>query len=327
MNNILIIPLLMSFFGVLFGMPLWIKQAKKLELVWEDMHKIGHPKNVSGSGGIIVLASFVISILIYIAIQTFKFDSVLGQVEIFAILASILIVGFIGFIDDIFGWKRGGLPRRFRILLIIFAAIPLMVINAGESTMLGIDFGLWYPLFLIPLGIVGVTTTFNFLAGYNGLESSQGIIILTALAIVTYLTGNAWLSLIALCMIFALLAFYIFNKTPALVFPGDVLTYSIGAMIAIMAIMGNVEKIAVFFFIPYIIEVILKSRGKLVKESFSNINEDGTLSMRYDKVYGLEHLAVYILNKTSWKATEKRVVYIINLFQILIITIGFLIFL
>ena len=64
-------------------------------------------------------------------------------------------------------------------------------------------------------------------------------------------------------MVGALIGFYIYNKFPAKVFPGDILTYSVGALIAGMAILGNFEKIAVFVFIPYIIETILKSRGKL----------------------------------------------------------------
>jgi len=80
--------------------------------------------------------------------------------------------------------------------------------------------------------------------------------------------------------------FYIFNKYPAKVFPGDVLTYSVGAIIAITAILGNIEKIAVFFFIPYIIEVVLKSRGRLKKASFAEVQEDGSLKNRYNKFYG-----------------------------------------
>ncbi len=208
--------------------------------------------------------------------------------------------------------------------MMLFAAIPLMVINAGVHTMMGIEFGLLYPLILIPLGIIGASTTFNFLAGYNGLEASQGILILGALSIVCFLSGSSWLSVIALCMVAALLAFYIFNKYPAKIFPGDTLTYPVGALIACIAIIGNVEKIALFFFIPYILEAILKLRGGLKKESFARLNEEGTLEMPYDKVYGLEHLAIKILKKFKKKVYEKDVVFLINGFQLLVIVVGFL---
>ena len=181
---------------------------------------------------------------------------------------------------------------------------------------------------LIPLGIIGASATFNFLAGYNGLEASQGIIILSAISVITFIMGNKWLSVITLCMVAALVGFYLFNKYPAKVFPGDILTYSVGALIAGIAILGNIEKIAIFFFIPYILETGLKLRGKLKKHSFAKVNEDGSLEKPYEKIYGLEHLAIVILKKIkkNGKVHEKEVVYLINAFRILIIILGFVIF-
>jgi UDP-N-acetylglucosamine--dolichyl-phosphate N-acetylglucosaminephosphotransferase len=309
--------------------PFWINKAKQIGLVWEDMNKPEREKNVAGSGGIAVLVGAMVGIFLYIAVQTFYFKSLDGiSVSIFAMLCTLFLVAGIGLIDDLFGWKKGGLSKRSRIILILFSAVPLMIINAGESIMMGINFGIWYPLLIIPLGILGATTTFNFLAGFNGLETSQGIIILSALSIVMYLTGNSWLSVIALCLVASLLAFYIFNSNPAKVFPGDILTYVIGASIAAIALLGNAEKIAIFFFIPYLIETVLKLRGHLEKQSFGKPNKDGSLEMPYDKIYGLEHLAIFLLKKIkpSKKVYENDVVYLINGFQIVIILLGFALF-
>ncbi len=328
MESILILPILLSFFTTLFVIPYWIKKARKTGLVWEDMHKVGHPKNVVGSGGIAVLIGFCLGVLLYIAIKTFILKTDVTTVEIFALLTTVLIAGMIGIIDDFLGWAHGGLSAKLRIFLIFISSIPLIVINAGTDSMIEIELGLIYPLILIPLGIIGVTVTFNFLAGYNGLESSQGILILSALGLVTYLTGESWLSLICLIMVVCLLAFFIFNKYPAKVFPGDVLTYSVGALIATIAILGNTEKIAVFFFIPYVLEVGLKIRGKLKKQSFGKLNSDGSLEIPYEKFYGLEHIAIYVLKKINKnnKVHEKDVIRLINLFQIFIIILGFVLF-
>ncbi len=328
MELILLLPPLLGFLITLFLTPFWIKKAKEIGLVWEDMNKPEHPKNIAGSGGISLFLAFILGVLIYIAVRVFYFKSKENLIEIFAILGVIAIIAFIGVIDDILGWRKGGLSVRSRLILLFFSSIPLIVINAGESEMMGINFGLFYPLLFIPLGIVGASATFNFLAGYNGLESSQGIIIVSALSVITYLTGKTWLSMIGLIIIMCLFAFYIFNKYPARIFPGNVLTYVTGALIAIIAILGNIEKIAVFFFIPYILETILKLRGKLRKESFAKVNEDRSLEMPYSKIYGVEHLAIYLLKKIkpSRKVYEKDVVHIINIFQILIIIIGFIIF-
>ncbi len=326
MESILIISLILSFFITLFFIPVWIKRAKKAGLTGKDIHKISK-EEIAEAGGVTILSGFILGSLIYIAINTFYLNSLENLVEIFSLLTSILIISFIGLIDDILGWKIG-LNKKTRIFSLIFAAIPLVVINAGVSSMMGINFGLFYPLFLVPLGIVGASATFNFIAGYNGLEASQGILILSALAIVTWLTGNEWLTLISLIMVSCLIAFYIFNRYPAKIFPGDVLTYSTGALIAIIAILGNVEKIAIFFFIPYIIETLLKVRGGLSKESFARLNKDGSLELPYSKFYGLEHIAIYLLKKIKkdGKVYEKEVVYLINIFQILIILLGLFLF-
>jgi UDP-N-acetylglucosamine--dolichyl-phosphate N-acetylglucosaminephosphotransferase len=329
-ESILLVPIFISFFCTFLVLPYWIKKVRQVGLVWEDMNKLNSKKDVAGSGGVVVVLSAMIGIFIYIALQTFYFKTSDGiSLKIFAILSSMFLVTLVGLVDDLFGWRKGGLSKRSRIILVLFSAIPLMVINSGNSTMMGINFGIIYPLILIPFGILGATTTFNFLAGYNGLEAGQGIIILSALAFVTFKTGNSWLSIVALCMVASLFAFYIFNKYPARVFPGDVMTYAVGMMIATIAILGNIEKIAIFFFIPYMFETVLKLRGNLKKQSFGKPNRDGSLELRYDKIYGLEHLAIWTLKriKRSGKAYEWETVYLINGFQIAVILLGFLLFL
>jgi UDP-N-acetylglucosamine--dolichyl-phosphate N-acetylglucosaminephosphotransferase len=327
MEPLLLLTIFISFFSTFLVIPFWIRKAKQIGFLWEDMHKVGHPRNVAGSGGIIVLGGAIIGILLYIAINVFLFQGGSENLtQIFALISALFLGALVGFVDDIFGWQRGGLSARSRIILILFAAIPLIVINAGNSNMnlpfFGVaNLGILYPLLVIPIGIVGATTTYNFLAGYNGLEAGQGIIILSTLAFVTHKTGNSWLSIIALCMVAALIGFYIFNKNPARIFPGDVLTYSIGILIGGIAILGNIERLTILLFIPYIIETVLKSRGKLKKHSFGKLNSDGSLDQPYEKIYGLEHLAIKILKKLkpSKKVYENDVVYLIHAFQIFIV--------
>jgi len=325
MQILLLVPLFFGFLVTFFSLPFWIKRAKKEGLAGRDMHKVSK-EQVAEAGGVCVMMGFIMGILSYVAIKTFYFKSYEDIMEIFCSLSVILIIAFVGFTDDILGWKIG-LNRTLRIVFLIFASLPLIVINAGQIPS-QTNLELIYPVLLIAIGIVGASCTFNFLAGYNGLEASQGIIILGSMSVVTYITGDRWLSIIGLVMTMSLIAFYIFNKHPAKVFPGDILTYPVGALIAIIAILGNLEKIAIFFFIPYIIETILKLRGKLKKESFAKVNEDGSLEMPYKKIYGLEHLAIWILKKIkpSKKVYEKDVVYLINFFQIIVIILGFIIF-
>lgn len=332
MNILLLSPILISFLLSLIFIPYWLRKSKEINYLWKDMNKINSHKNVAGSGGLVVILSFVLGVLYYIFIRTFIFGVENGiTTKIFALLSVILIFAILGFIDDFLGWERGGLSVKFRLFLAFFASIPLIVINAGDSEMFipffgAVNFGLLYPLLFVPIGVAGAATTYNFLAGFNGLEAGQGIIILTFLSFISFITGSTWLALIGLVMVASLIAFYFYNKCPAKIFPGDILTYSIGGLIAIMAIFGNFEKIAIFIFIPYILEVFLKLRGRLKKQSFAKPNKDESLEMPYDKIYGLTHVSLFILKKFKKKVYEKDVVYLIFIFQIILCLSALIIF-
>ncbi|MBS3078615.1 hypothetical protein J4218_00670 [Candidatus Pacearchaeota archaeon] len=332
MEMLLFIPIIVSLIVCLFMLPKWIKKCSQVGLLWEDMNKFNKPKNVASSGGIVVVMAFVLGILVYIAIRRFVFQDIDGvTIETFALLSVILILAIVGLTDDLLGWKHEGLSAKFRIFLAVLASIPLMVINAGDPVMsipfLGItNLGMIYVFILIPIGITGATTTYNMLAGFNGLESGLGIIILSFLSFVAYVTGSPWLALIGLCMVASLIVFYFYNKFPAKVFPGDILTYSVGALIASMAILGNFEKIAVFVFIPYVIETFLKIRGNLKKQSFGIPQKDGSLKPPYSRIYGMTHLSIYILSKFKKKVYEKDVVYFIFSFEIILCLLAIVIF-
>lgn len=274
-------------------------------------------------GGIIVLLGFLTGIISYIAIRIFIFQTSTQITFLLAILTALFIAGIIGLLDDILGWKIG-LKQWQKPLLTLLAATPIIAINSGSQIMFfpffgHIDLGLIYPLFLIPLFILISTNGFNMLAGYNGLEAGQGIIILSTLAYLSYTTGSLWLTVVSLCMIFALLGFWLYNKFPSKVFPGDTLTYTTGALIAIITILGNFEKAFIILFIPYILEFLLKLGGRFKKESFAQITADNTLVPRYKKSYGLEHLAVKLLNRLNLKTTERKVVYLLHAFQLIFV--------
>ncbi len=332
MEEILLLSIVISFLLTLFVLPKWIRKCRQTGLLWEDMNKYGHPKNVAASGGIVVVLAFVIGVLSYIAIRTFIIGDTDGITRnILALLSMVLILAVVGLTDDMLGWKHGGLSIKIRIFMAFVASIPLVVINAGDSSItipfLGIvNVGLIYPLILVPIGIAGATTTYNFLAGFNGLEAGQGIIIISFLSYIAYLTNSAWLAVVGLCLVAGLIVFYFFNRVPAKVFPGDVLTWTIGSMIAGMAIIGNFEQIALFIFIPYIIETLLKLRGKLKMQSFGIPNKDGSIEMPYQKIYGMTHVSVWILKKFKSKVYERDVVYLIFVLQIVLCLLALVIF-
>ncbi len=298
----------------------WIDVAKKVGIVGKDMNKKGEVM-VPEAGGIGFVMGTTIGILLFIAYLTFIVKSYTENVSLLAVVSTTLLAGFIGILDDLGGWKKG-LPPYIKVLFTFAPAIPLMAINAGFSTMeipfIGkIRLGVLYPLLAVPIGVVGATNAVNMIAGLNGLEAGMVSIILFTLGVVAFTHHlNVPLTLSA-SGLGAALGFLYWNRYPAKVFPGDVFTYSAGAFIASIAIVGNMEKVALFLFIPYFIELMLFLRGLkdgVYKESWG-IPTDKGIKPPYEKVYSITHLAMKIQIKLRGYATERDTVLLILGFE------------
>ena len=326
-TNLIFLLFLLTFIIAFLFTPYWIKRARECGIVGKDMNKYGHP-DVVEMGGITIIFAFILISLFYISIQTFILqpDAEI-QIKILTIISTILIVTLIGVFDDGIGWKIG-LKQWEKPLLVIPATIPMVVINAGNSMMVipflgalgAVDFGLLYPLVIVPLGIIGAANGYNMLAGHNGLEAGLGVIILSFMGSIVWVSDIYWLSIITFIMVGALLAFLVYNWYPAKVFPGDTLTYSIGTFIAIVAILGNLEKIAVILFIPFFLEFLLKVRYKFKTENFCVPDKDNKLALPDNKIYSLCHIALAFLLRIDKKhATEKNIVFVIYGFELILI--------
>jgi UDP-N-acetylglucosamine--dolichyl-phosphate N-acetylglucosaminephosphotransferase len=304
-----------AFAVTLFLVPKWMSRAKAVRLVGRDMNKRTRHE-VPESGGIIVMFGFLAAMLFYVFLNTFFFSESPNLVFLFAALLTVTLAAVLGFMDDVLGWKKG-IRRWQKPLLTLPIGIPLMVVNAGQSQMvlpfLGItDLGLLYPLLVIPLGVVGAANGFNMLAGYNGLEAGMGAIILASLGSVgLFVNSDLWIATIAFSGVFALMAFLVFNWNPAKIFPGDSLTYGIGALIATVAILGNMEKIAIVLFVPFFLDALLslwpEFRGLPKVEAFGKVNEDNSLEMPYKGIRSFEHFAIYAIKKVKRKCFESDV--------------------
>ena len=236
-------------------------------------------------------------------------------------LISIMMITLVGFIDDLLIRKdnesSSGLKQWQKPLLTLAAAIPLMVINSGVSIIIvpflgRVDVGLIYPLIIIPIGVVGAANMVNILAGYNGIETGMGMVYIGMLGLFAYfnreglfLAERTTAIIIAFIIFSALIAFYFFNRYPAKILPGDSLTYLLGGTLASIAIIGNLEKVALIISIPFFIEFFLKLRGKFKKQSYGYYKDEKVKSL-YNKVYSIPHIFTI-----TGKFTEKQIVYII----------------
>lgn len=327
MNNItILICFLISFVATFAMIPVWIKKAKNNKIVGRDIHKLDR-REIVEMGGVPVIFGFLLGLLLYVALTNNTINTENNTIYILGILCTILLTTIIGILDDVLGWKVG-LRQYEKPLITILATIPIAILNTGTSVFIPIigilDFGILYAILVIPIIILITTNGFNMIAGYNGLEAGMGMFILMTLGFISFFKlGLFWPGAIAFIMAFALMAFLIFNFYPASVFPGDSLTYSVGALIGIVAIFAHLEYLLLILFLPYGIEFFLKLRGRFQKESFSKLKKDGSLYV--NGIYGLEHIAVRLVGKFKKKVTEKDVVFLLWAFQIVLCIVAWVV--
>lgn len=311
MEEILYLSSLTTIIATWIAIRKWIRKAPEIGLFGRDMNKPNSP-NVPEMGGICVIFGFVLGSLVYIGLEAFYVGSLLSYTPVLATLCTVLMACIIGIMDDLLGWKAG-LRQWHKPILMLFAALPMMVISvwqtAIEMPIFGeVEWGRLYPLAIVPIGIVGASNAYNMVAGYNGLEAGMGLIIFSALGYVGLATGNANAAALSFIMAGALLSFLRFNWYPAKIFPGDTMTYSVGALAACIAILGNMEMIGIILFFPYAVDFFLQASGGFGKEAFAKVNEDGSLEKPYKGIYHLTHLAIAVLRRAKGKVYEKDVV-------------------
>jgi len=329
---IFILALIIAFVTSYILTKMWIPAAKYFKLVGRDMNKYSYPE-VPEAGGVSVVFGLAFGLFTYLFLKAIEGSSY-HLASIYALITTVLLAGFLGFADDILGWKKGIRQRR-KALFSTALSLPLMTLTMlyhqyNSFSVWGVPF--WaYALIIVPIGIVGASNAINMVAGYNGLEAGLGIIILTTLAAKAYLDNELWIMLIATIGVAALFGFLIFNWYPAKVFPGDSLTYPLGAYIAALVILGNMEIFGGLLFPLYALKLILYLKAKKIDrvgniDEFGIPDEKGYLERPNKKIYGVAHIAILIQKKIRGYATERGVVITLLSIQTLISIIVFLTF-
>ncbi|MFC1981433.1 hypothetical protein ACFLVN_04230 [Chloroflexota bacterium] len=264
-----------------------IPHLNRAKIVGKDMNKPGQPE-VAEMGGLVIVAGFSIGIIAIIAAETF-FSSLLtiDLTKILAVFSVILVMTLIGVVDDLIGIRQ--ITKAFSPLV---ASLPLVAIKVGQTIMkvplIGpVDFGIFYSLILVPIGVTVAANAFNMLAGFNGLETGMGIVAMGSLAIIAYSVGATTSFILLLAGLGALIATLRYNWYPAKVFIGDVGTLSIGTLIASAVIIGNFETAGIIIIIPYALDFLLKAKNRFPSKGWWGIYRDGKLYCPESGVAGL----------------------------------------
>jgi len=239
-------------------MPIIMKLMKERGIVGVDVHKKGRPE-IPEMGGIAVLLGLSSSVLAAIILMPERSRPLVG------LLGSSLIAGVVGAVDDL-----RPLNARVKPLLLLFSGVPILMLGAynlrgpilpiiGQTRLTKV-----YPLMII-IAMAVTSNAVNMMDPFNGTMSGTCTVITGSLIVSSLILGRDDGLLLSLCIFGPLLVLYLFNRYPARVFSGDVGSLSIGAALGAIAIIGQLEIVAVIAFAPQIMNAFygLSTIGRL----------------------------------------------------------------
>ena len=313
-----LVVLLASFLVTFVSTPWIIPKLKRAGLVGKDVNK-PHEPEVPEMGGFGIVFGLTAGILLAVALFTSfqSFGSGFTLVYLLAALSTILLMALVGLFDDLFAMHQG-----IKAVLPLFAALPLVAVKAGVTTMtfpfIGpVEFGIFYALILIPIGIAGASNATNMLAGFNGSEAGMGLVACLSLAFVAFRLGSDEAMVLLLSMCGALAAFLFYNWYPSRILIGDIGTLTVGAVIASAVIIGNFETLGVIVLIPYILDFFIKAKNRFPSKGWWGKYQDGKLFSPEKPV----SLCQWIMKMTGG-ITEKGLVLVLIMIEILFAVIA-----
>jgi UDP-N-acetylglucosamine--dolichyl-phosphate N-acetylglucosaminephosphotransferase len=294
-----------SFCLTFFSLPIIVRKMRIARIVGHDVNKPGKPE-VAEMGGLAIVVGVIGALLLAIALRTFA-GYQFNLNEIMAAMLTMTIISLVGIFDDLFDMRKD-----VKTLLPMVAALPLVALATAGSTTISLpflgqfDFGIFYIVVLIPLGVTVSANLTNMLAGFNGMEAGMGSVIFASVLLLAVANGASETGMIAAAMLGALLSFLRLNWYPAKVFIGDIGTLLIGGTLAVCVIIGNVESAGAILVAPYLFDFVIKAYNRFPSTNWwgEARGKDGRLHPLGGKVRGLAQLAM----KLSGGITEKRLV-------------------
>ncbi|KJE95172.1 dolichyl-phosphate acetylglucosaminephosphotransferase 1 [Capsaspora owczarzaki ATCC 30864] len=196
-------------------------------------------------------------------------------------LLSICCMIFLGFADDVLN-----LRWRHKLMLPTIATLPILMVyfaNHGVTSVIFPKFAMPFlpsfmlqsdqtvflgPLYYVFMGMIAVfcTNAINILAGINGLEAGQSIVIAISIAINNAVqifliqdadVQNHLFSLYLMLPFIATTAALLWwNWFPSRVFVGDTFCYFAGMTFAVVGILGHFSKTLLLLFIPQVLNFV-----------------------------------------------------------------------
>ena len=266
MNNLslsVFMPVIISFLISVVFCPILIPFLRKLKFGQTEreegpqshLKKNGTPT----MGGLVILASILLTSLIYIG----KFT------EILPVLFMTLGFGLIGFLDDYIKVVKkrslGLTPLQKMALQFIVTGVFIYYYFkiAGLDTSIKIPFvsgdgfvmPTWLFIIFVFIVVLGTVNGVNFTDGLDGLASGVTVIVATFFTIAA-LSLNPSMTPITGAVVGSLLGFLLFNTYPARVFMGETGSLALGGCVSSIALMLHMPLFIVIIGLIYLVEVL-----------------------------------------------------------------------
>ena len=313
--------------------PYSMRFAKKINAVDKPEERRVNKVVMPRLGGLAILSGFFVSMIYLIVSMALEDKADLNEYyfKLIGFFLGIIIISFVGFIDDIKGIKP-------------LTKLLGQTIAAGVVMAFGITIGdINVPIFdkLIELNgtleyiitwfwIVGITNAINLTDGLDGLSS--GIILIACVSLVIIFASNNS-PLISIILITALaggiVGFLPFNFNPAKTFMGDCGSNFLGFAISIISILGVAKTYTIIVIIAPLIVLALPIfdtafaiirriiKGKSLKAVFEpdsghlhhrlmklGYSQKGAVLILYAVAATLGMFAIILLESGFWKAVS-----------------------
>lgn len=240
------------------------KASQRLSTYLEDTHK--KKQGTPTMGGLIFIISTIVSyFLLYI------FKKVTIDYNTLIILITFVGYAIIGFIDDYLIIKRNnnkGLSETTKLLMQLMVAVMFfyLFMEAGNEPLLWIhslniklDIGWIYGLVILFI-LLASSNAVNITDGLDGLAGGLSVIAYLSLGILTWNTGwlDGYSNIAIFCFLLTggILAFLVFNTSPAKIFMGDTGSLALGATMGAIAILTRHELLLIVIGIVFVIETV-----------------------------------------------------------------------
>ncbi len=229
-----------SFIITYLAIPKIIHFANKLRLHDNPGERASHKGRIPVFGGVAIFSGIIFSLLLGIACSYGSAtESIIAEKTnlILFVLVSLIIVFFLGIIDDLLSLSpfRKLLGQILSVLIIIYLAdirIENMHAVLGFNEPLSNSASTLFTIFTVIVIING----YNLIDGIDGLAAGIGIIAGISFGWLSYINQEFHFVIISSALVGSLIAFLRFNFHPARIFMGDTGSLVIGLILSVLAI-------------------------------------------------------------------------------------------